>query len=80
MLLAKKEMKKANPSVGQVVEVVFRDHCEGQRETIICRVWGVVIAKSRNTVAVRSWDGGDDENSTDYAIDRRTVDSLRILK
>jgi len=65
--------------VGDIVEVRFMDHCEDSRELMPTIVWGKVSTRSRTTLVVCSWDADGDHNRKLWAIDRRTIDAIRVL-
>ncbi len=71
--------RKDNPKVGDLIEICFEDHCEDSHELMHTRVWGKVVRKTRRTLVVRSWEAEGEHNCKDWAIDRRTVEGLRVI-
>jgi hypothetical protein len=72
---------KANPKPGDVVEVLFQDHSEGN-DVPLFRVFGRVIAKDRTKLVVCTWEGMDasDENAVAYTLLRKVIKEIYILK
>jgi hypothetical protein len=77
---------KANPTIGDVIEVVFLDHAEGP-QTLSFRVFGRLAAKTRLTYVIDCWEpedaSTDDANGFNrhqYSILRKTIKELHILK
>ncbi len=73
-------MAKHRFEVGDVVEIEFLDHAEGDRE-ICFTVFGRVVGKDRKKVVVACWVYQDatephDENSTMFTILRSTIRNL----
>lgn len=76
----------AQPKTGDIVEVVFLDHCEGSDdgEPILFRVYGVVLIKAKSHYEIGSWVYDDmkrqgDRNETRYTIVRSAIRSIRTL-
>ena len=85
--MAKKPAKR--PVVGDLIQVGFWDHAEGSDDVLRFEVIGRVYKITRRAYCVRSWgyindvDRAGDSNSdneTTYAIVKRAIDSIRILK
>lgn len=73
---------KANPKIGQVVEVVFDDHSEGDCVPTF-RVFGRVVAKDRKSIVVRTWEHETqepNENDMTYTILRKVIKELWVIE
>lgn len=71
--------------LGQVVHLVFDDHCMGGKpgEPIVCEVFGRIVEKNEKYVTVASWleyGGKVDDNSETFTIVRSTIKKVRVLK
>ena len=83
-------MPKKRPSVGDIVEIVFWDHAENSKDALLFEVFGRITGITRKAYIVRSWgyqnevdragDGNACANENWYAIVKKAVDSIRILK
>ena len=77
-------MSKRIPRLGDIAEIHFWDHSEGMELQKFYLV-GRVVRINKNLIALRSWgysgeDGGSDYNTTEYAIGRRLVVKMRVLR
>jgi len=82
-------MPAKKPKIGDIVELVFWDHAESSKDALLFEVYGRLIAITRKALIIRAWgyvkevdragDGNPDNENT-YAIVKRAVDSIRILK
>lgn len=72
------------PKVGDVVQVVFDDHVENEKEVVECEVFGRVMKIDKREMRVAAWLPTDpqfhdvDNGKTEYGIVRKAV--LRIKK
>ena len=73
--------KIPNPKIGDIVEVVFEDHSEGESIPSFI-VYGRVIAKDRTKLVIATWEPSNkdttDPNTTSYTIMRKVISSVRI--
>ena len=73
--------KLPNPKIGDIVEVAFDDHSEGDTIPAFV-VYGRVIAKDRTKLVIATWEPTSrepgDPNTVSYTIMRKVVVSIRI--
>ena len=81
-------MKKA-PKVGDIVQVTFWDHAENAKDALLFEVLGRVASVTRKAYLIRSWGyvnevdragDGNPDNENSYAIVKRAIDSIKVLK
>jgi len=69
------------PRIGDVVRVVFWDHCEGGRTLLKCCVYGECRGFYDDRILVCGWSGmGCEDDETVWVIARGLVEGIRILK
>ena len=82
-------MPPKRPVVGNIVEVVFWDHAENSKDALLFEVFGRLIEITKKAYIIKSWGyvkdvdrAGDSntENESKYAIVKKAVDSIRVLK
>ena len=82
-------MAQKRPKVGDLVEVVFWDHAENSKDALLFDVFGRLTSITRKAYIVRSWGyqkdvdragDGNTDNENWYAIVKKAVDSIRVLK
>ena len=82
-------MPKKRPVVGDIVEVIFWDHAENSKDALLFEVLGRLIGSTRKAYIIRAWGyindvdragDGNPDNENSYAIVKRAVDSIRIIK
>ena len=85
--MAKKPVQR--PSVGDVVHIVFLDHAENSKDALEFEVYGKLFEITKSAYKVRVWGYVNDvdratDNNTDnenhYAIVKRAVKEMRVLK
>lgn len=74
-------MRKTNkPKPGEVVQVVFLDHCENHPEPIEATVYGKVIASSLLSLTVGCWETSvEGMENTRYTLIRSCIKSMHVL-
>ena len=82
-------MPPKRPKVGDLVEVQFWDHAEQSKDALLFEVFGRIAGITRKAYIIRAWGyvldidragDGNPENENSYAIVKRAIDSIRILK
>lgn len=75
--------KKPNPKIGDIVEVAFDDHSEGESIPEFI-VYGRVIAKDRTKLVIATWEPksmeSGDPNTVSYTIMRKVIVSIRVAR
>lgn len=75
--------KLPNPKIGDIVEVTFEDHSEGESIPMFI-VYGRVAAKDRTKLVIATWEPWNfengDPNTVSYTIMRKVVKSIRIAR
>jgi hypothetical protein len=72
--------------IGDIVEIEFRDHAQGDATIVFC-VWGRLVKRSRTDLVIAVWDystpprrrNGSDPNVEVYTIARDAILSSRVL-
>lgn len=72
--------------IGNLVEIKFRDHAEGESTFVFC-VWGRLVRRTRTDLVIAVWDHAavprkrmaNDPNVCMYTIARDAVISERVL-
>ena len=82
-------MPVKRPTVGDLVEVVFLDHAENSKDALLFEVYGRITGITRKAYLIRAWGyvrevdragDGNPENENSYAIVKKAVESIRVLK
>jgi len=82
-------MPKKRPAVGDLVEVVFWDHAENSKDALLFEVFGRLIEVTKKAFIIRAWGyvkdvdragDGNSDNENSYAIVKKAIDTIRILK
>jgi hypothetical protein len=82
-------MSKKRPVIGDIVEVVFWDHAENSKDALLFEVFGRIMGITSKAILVRSWGyvkevdragDGNTDNENSYAIVKKAIDSIRVLK
>ena len=82
-------MPKKRPVVGDPVEVVFWDHAENSKDALLFEVFGRLIEVTKKAFIIRAWGyvkdvdragDGNSDNENSYAIVKKAIDTIRILK
>ena len=82
-------MPKKAPKCGDLVAVTFLDHAENHKDSIRFEVIGRLANITKTAYIVKSWAYVDDvdragdsrsDNETVFAIVKRAVESIRVLK
>ncbi len=82
-------MAQKRPKVGDLVEVIFWDHAEQSKDALLFEVFGRISGITRKAYLIRAWGyvseldrvgDGNPDNENSYAIVKRAIDSIRILK
>lgn len=81
---------KLAPTVGDFVHIVFDDHCENFHDVMTFEVVGKLVQKTRWAYIVKTWyysdpvqaaiDRNQEENEHKFAIVKRAVKEIRVLK
>ena len=71
--------------VGNMVKIVFADHCEDGDQPLICTVYGVLTVQTREYIIVSSWTVDSDEatervNNKRWVIIKSCIKSLVQLE
>jgi len=83
-------MKNKRPKVGDIVHVVFWDHCESFHDAMQFEVFGKITGSTKKAWIIHCWqyhdqvqralDNNAEKNENWYAIVKSAIDSIRILK
>lgn len=83
-------MRQTNkPKIGDIVEVTFLDHAENSKDVLLFEVFGRVKDITRKAYLIRAWGyvnevdragDGNPDNENSYAIVKRAIESIRVLK
>jgi hypothetical protein len=77
------------PKVGDLVMCVFWDHAQNSKDVLLFEVVGRVFEITRKAYLIRSWGyvndvdragDGNTENEEHYAIVKKAIESIRVLK
>jgi hypothetical protein len=78
-----------NAKIGDIVQVMFHDHCEveGAEDSALMEfaVYGVLSEKTRTHLTVTAWAHADnltnrDVNTKSFTLVRKAVTNVRVLK
>lgn len=82
--------KKTRPEKGDIVCIVFKDHCENFNDAMQFEVYGKIIGITRWAITVASWqyhdemqragDSSASSNEHTFSIVKKAIDSIRYLK
>ena len=82
-------MPAKRPTIGDLVEIIFWDHAEQSKDALLFEVYGRISNITKKAYIIRAWgyvkevdragDGNIDNENT-YAIVKRAIDSIRVLK
>jgi len=81
--------KKKNPTVGDRVHIIFWDHAENSPDALKFELYGAISSITSRAYIVRCWGYVNDvdraadantDNETTYAIVKKAVESIEILK
>ena len=82
-------MQKKSPVIGDLVICTFWDHAENSKDALLFEVVGRLFDVTKKAYKIKSWSyvseidragDGNPDNENSYAIVKRAVDSIRILK
>lgn len=82
-------MAQKRPKIGDLVEVVFLDHAENSKDVLLFEVFGRVMGITSKAFLIRAWGyvrevdragDGNPDNENSYAIVKRAIESIRVLK
>ena len=82
-------MTKKAPAIGDLVICTFLDHAENSNDVLLFEVVGRLFDVTKKAYKIKSWGyvseidragDGNPDNENSYAIVKRAVDSIRILK
>ncbi len=82
-------MPPKKPKIGDLVELVFWDHAEQSKDALLFEAFGRLISITKKAYIIRAWGyvkdvdragDGNPENENTYAIVKKAIDSIRILK
>ena len=81
-------MPKKAPKCGDLVAVTFLDHAENHKDSIRFEVIGRLTDITRTAFVIKAWAyvdnpppiSGHEDNETIFAIVKRAVDEIRVLK
>ena len=82
-------MKNVKPKVGDIVQITFWDHAESSDDVLLFEVVGRLYKITKRAYCLKAWCYANDidkvrdsneDNETRFAIVKRAVDSIRILK
>ena len=82
-------MAKTKPKVGDIVQIVFWDHAESSNDVLLFEVIGRIFNITPKSYGIKSWGyvtdvdkarDSNEENETRFAIVKRAIDTLRVLK
>ena len=83
-------MKSKRPSVGDVVHVIFWDHAENFHDAMRFEAYGKITKITPIAYIIHSWvyndpvqraaDSDPKSNENSFAIVKRAIESIRILK
>jgi hypothetical protein len=82
-------MPPKRPVIGDTVEVKFWDHAENSKDALLFEVFGRISGVTSKAYLIRSWGyinevdragDGNPDNENSYAIVKKAIDSIRVLK
>ena len=82
-------MAKTTPKVGDLVTITFWDHAEASDDALLFEVIGRLYRITRKAYCIKSWcyakdvdaaRDSNEDNETRFAIVKRAIDTLRVLK
>ena len=83
-------MKAKKPGIGDVVHIVFYDHCENFSDAMKFDAYGKITDMTQVAYILHTWvyndpiqramDKNADENESSFAIVKKAVESIRVLK
>ena len=81
---------KPAPSVGDVVHVTFWDHAQDSKDALLFEIFGRITDITKRAYVIHYWryvdevdrakDDNKKENEDNYAIVKKAIESIRILK
>ena len=82
-------MKLPKVAVGDIVQIVFWDHCENWHDGIQFEVYGKIKSITPQAYVIGTWlhhsaveraaDNSDDKNESHFAIVKAAVDIIQVL-
>ena len=82
-------MTPKRPVIGDLVICTFWDHAENSKDALLFEVVGRLFGVTKKAYKIKSWGyvrevdragDGNPDNENSYAIVKRAVDSIRVLK
>ena len=85
-----KNSKSGRPARGDFVHIIFWDHAENYHDGMQFEVVGKLVQTTPKAYIIQTWyyhdpvqrakDSNSDENEHKFAIVKKAIDSIRILK
>ena len=82
-------MKNVKPKVGDIIHITFWDHAESSDDALLFEVMGRLYKITKMAYCLKSWCYASDldkardsheDNETKFAIVKRAIDSIKVIK